>query len=869
MLSQKIRQQFLHYFNKKGHTIVPSSPVLPHEDPTLLFVNAGMNQFKDVFLGKSRREYTRAVSAQKCIRVGGKHNDLENVGHTTRHLTFFEMLGNFSFGDYFKKEAIESGFEVTTSLFGFDPHFLYATVFYEDEEAFELWKRYLPENRIIRMGEKDNFWAMGEVGPCGPCSELLYDRGASFGSARSPAEDIQGERFFEFWNLVFMQYNKTPEGVLEPLPKKSVDTGAGLERIALLQKGVTSLFETDILRSLIAETENLFHIPYDPLNKEKAAPFHVIADHLRSLSFAISDGVQPSNIERGYVLRKLLRRAVRYGRQLGRKTPFLADLLPRLVQLMGEDYPELVAAKNRIAEILTLEEESFCKTLERGGNILNQIISSSKAHGKISGEEAFKLKDTYGFPLEEILLLAKDGGVAVDITRFEELEKEAKTRSKGERKATHQSVSDNLFQKVQEKVGASIFLGYNDFTSSGVIVAILKEGKEVETLYAGEEGSIIIDTTPFYPERGGQVGDQGTISSSNGNFLVYDCQSPFPELITHTGLLKEGKLSVGESVTATIDPIRRQKIANNHTATHLLHYALHEILGPHIKQAGSVVEAGRLRFDFSHHKPLTVNELCDIERLVNGKIRENSSVATYEMPFEKVSKQSEIKQFFGEKYGATVRVVDIDYSKELCGGTHTQATGTIGLFKVLKESSISAGVRRIEAVTGLEAEIYIGQKEEKLQKLAQLVKAQEEQLPTKISSLVEENETLLSEIKKLRQKLLSSDADALLQQVIKGEFPLLIQEVAIKELKELSDLLFLKNPSLAIFLTTQVENKQMILIRVSKDLSMISAQEWLKFVTQALGGKGGGKNDMAQGSVEGRSGNELLDQARKWIEKLS
>lgn len=853
MLSQEIRRQFLSYFNKKGHTLVPSSPVLPHDDPTLLFVNAGMNQFKDVFLGKSQRDYSRAATVQKCIRVGGKHNDLENVGHTSRHLTFFEMLGNFSFGDYFKKEAIDFGFQVTTEVFLLDPTFLYATIFYEDEEAYELWKKYLPVERIIRMGEKDNFWSMGEVGPCGPCSELLYDRGSSFGNAISPAEDITGERFFEFWNLVFMQYNKTAEGTLEPLPKKSVDTGSGLERVALLKKGGRSLFETDILRGLIAEIENRFHLVYDPENSSTRSCFHVIADHLRSLAFAISDGVQPSNIERGYVLRKLLRRAVRYGKQLGQREPFLAKLLPRLVAIMGEDYPELLSAQTRIADILTLEEENFFKTLEKGGTLLTQIISSSK--GKISGEDAFKLKDTYGFPLEEILLIAKDAALTVDITRFEALEKEAKERSKGQRKVTHtEATTENLFQNIKEKVGATLFTGYLELVSEATIVAILKEDKPVTALYAGEEGLIILDKTPFYPEKGGQVGDSGFISSTEATFVTLECTQPYPDLILHRGLQREGTLKVGDLVSTRVDAPRRQKIANNHTATHLLHFALQQIVGPHIRQAGSLVDPERLRFDFSHHKQLSSKEIDDVEQLVNEKIRENKPVITYEKPFESIAKQSEIKQFFGEKYGAVVRVVDIDYSKELCGGTHTSATGTLGFFKILKESSIASGVRRLEAVTGEAAE--------------RLVRKKEEQLLAKIEALIEEKADIENQLKVSQQKILASVAEALLEQKEKN---FIVAQVAVKELKELSDQLLVKCPHLALFLIAKVEGKLMVLVRASKELAALCpAHEWLKEVLIPLGGKGGGKSDMAQGSLpEENKAEELIVRARAWIAKRS
>lgn len=504
MISSQIRQKFLQFFKKNGHTIVPSSPVVPMGDPTLLFINAGMNQFKDVFLGKSVRDYRRAATAQKCIRVGGKHNDLENVGHTSRHLTFFEMLGNFSFGDYFKKLAIDYAWDLTMNVFEFDPKKLWATVFHEDQESFDLWKAYLPEERIVRMGEKDNFWAMGETGPCGPCSELYYDRGAHYSPARSPAEDVEGERYLEFWNLVFIEFNRMSGGEMVHLPKQSVDTGSGLERVISLKMQVESLFETDVLRELIAQVENVSGKHY--VLGETAAPFRVIADHIRTLAFAIADGVQPSNIERGYVLRKVLRRAVRYGRQLGMDEPFLSSIVPRLVSCMGNEYPELLHSSSRIQEILLLEEEAFQRTLKRGGNMLNQILADAKRRRQISGEDAFKLKDTYGLPLEEILLLAKDLGLSVDIQHFEELEHEAKERSRGARKTTEQLVEASLYQTFLDKHGASTFLGYQQLTSEAVVIGALRDGKEVPALYEGETGVVLLDQTPFYAERGGQVG---------------------------------------------------------------------------------------------------------------------------------------------------------------------------------------------------------------------------------------------------------------------------------------------------------------------------------------------------------------------------
>ena len=858
MLSQEIRHKFLQFFKNKGHTIVPSSPVVPMGDPTLLFINAGMNQFKDVFLGKSVRDYSTATSSQKCIRVGGKHNDLENVGHTSRHLTFFEMLGNFSFGDYFKKQAIAYAWDLTLNVFGFDPSNLFATVFHEDEESFELWRSYLPDERIIPMGEKDNFWAMGDTGPCGPCSELYYDRGKKYSHARSPAEDIDGERYLEFWNLVFMEFNRNQGGELLKLPKQSVDTGAGLERVISLKMGVDSLFETDILRELIAQVENVSGKPYDPHSAE-AAPFRVIADHTRTLAFAIADGVQPSNIERGYVLRKVLRRAVRYGRQLGMDKPFLADILPRLVEMMGEDFPELKWAQPRIAEILTLEEEGFLRTLKRGGNILNQIITDAEKAGRISGDDAFKLKDTYGLPLEEILLLAKDVHLSVDIQKFEELEHGAKERSRGARKTADQQVEESIYEKFLEKHGATDFLGYERLTTEALVLGIIKDGKEVTTLYTGETGAILLNQTPFYAEKGGQVGDQGSLSCERGRFDVLDCQSPFTDIIAHMGIVKEGEIRVGDRIHVSLETQRRKKIANNHTATHLLHWALREVLGPHVKQAGSVVESNRIRFDFSHHKALTKEEIDRIEDLVNEKIRENTPVHTYELEYAEAQKRKDIVQFFGEKYGSTVRVIDINFSKELCGGTHTYAIGNIGYFRIVKEGSIAAGVRRIEATSGEDAEI--------------LVREEKQGLFLAAEQSNQENKNLATEITRLRKALLGIEVENFLEHITQiGSSPFLAHAASLSadEIKECADLIMKKESSLVLLLIGKQEGKCSVIVRVSPDMigKGVKAVELLKEITPLISGKGGGKADAAQGGgTDLENIPNALKHARVWLEQ--
>lgn len=850
MQTQDIRRKFLKYFKEQQHSIIPSSPVVPHDDPTLLFTNAGMNQFKDVFLGESVRDYKRAATSQKCIRVGGKHNDLDNVGHTRRHLTFFEMLGNFSFGDYFKNEAIKFAWEVSTEIFGFDPERIWPTVFREDDEAFELWRAYVPADRITRFGEKDNFWAMGDTGPCGPCSELLYDRGAKYGNATKPQEDPSGERFLEFWNLVFMQYNRLSASDLQNLPKPSIDTGAGLERVVSLKMDVENVFETDVLRNIIAQIEQISGQSYQ---QEALAPaFRVISDHLRCLAFAIADGVQPGNVDRGYVLRKVLRRAVRYGRSLGLEDPFLAKVLPRLLETMGEDYPELSKAQGRIAEVLTIEEEAFFRTLRRGGNLLNQIVE--KAHLKdhlILGDDAFKLKDTYGLPLEEILLLAKDAALTVDLERYHVLEKEAKERSRSSQKVTQQIATENSFHEYLQKEGATQFVGYSLFSSVSKVKALFKDGSAVDALSEGQEGVVILDQTPFYAEMGGQVGDLGILKADHQLFQVQDCQSPFKGIVAHHGILAQGTIKIGDTLTAAIDPIRRQKIANNHTATHLLHWALHQILGEHIKQAGSVVDASRLRFDFSHHKALTQDEIYQIENLVNAKIRENLPVRWYEIPYEEAQSQGEIKQFFGEKYGARVRVVDIDYSKELCGGTHTSLLGNIGLFRIQKESSIAAGIRRIEALTGQEAEIFSRESEISLLSLSQILKTVPSKLQERLEKLIEENKNLGAELKAGRKLQLEQLVKSLLEKVSqKDGVAWIASEVLLspEDLKTCAETMINKMGSGVIVLASPFEDRCNLISRVSDDLVSkgIKANEIIKALAPIVDGTGGGKPNSAQ-----------------------
>ncbi len=858
--SADIRKKFLEYFQKEGHNIVSSSPVVPFDDPTLLFTNAGMNQFKDLFLGKASRDYKRAATSQKCIRAGGKHNDLENVGHTSRHLTFFEMLGNFSFGDYFKKDAIRFAWEVSTKVIGFDPDRIWPTVFREDDEAFELWKQYVPASRITRMGEEHNFWEMGEVGPCGPSSELHYDRGESFGKGKNPAEDTAGERFLEFWNLVFMQYNRNPDRSMTPLPKPSIDTGAGLERMMALVQGKESVYETDILRALISQVEEHAKIAYDLHDGKRAPAFRVIADHLRSLSFAIADGAEPSNVERGYVLRKILRRAVRYGRMLGFDAPFLADLVPTLCAEMGAAYPELKIAQKRIQEILTREEEQFFKTLKRGGALLSQVLERSKASGVISGDDAFKLKDTYGLPLDEVQLLAVDSDYKVDIERYRVLEQEAKERSKASSKTTHQAVENSLFEEIVQKFGATKFIRTSDAPYTSTVLGIFRNGTKVLSVQEGEEAEVVLAETPFYAEMGGQIGDTGVLENSRGGdfatFEVQNCIAPYKGIIVHRGIVKRGTLSMHDTIMASVDRIRRRKIECNHTATHLLHYALHQVLGEHARQAGSVVDSERLRFDFSHHKSLEPDEILAIEKLVNQKIRQNIPVEAYELSYEEAKRKEDIKQFFGEKYGSVVRVVAAGDSKELCGGTHTSQTGNIGYFRIVKEASIAAGTRRIEAVTGEEAEEFAYSADRLLGTMGAKLQSPTVKVADALEKLFVEKEALEHKLKAIESSKMQDLCSKLVPKASKQGISVVrhILESADFDIKDLSEAVARKFPSSVVLLGSVEGEKAKVLVRVPKEMPSLDASQLLKTGLPAISGKGGGRKEMAQGAGDNVSG---------------
>ncbi|MEG1670159.1 MAG: alanine--tRNA ligase [Victivallaceae bacterium] len=867
MLSNAVRTKFLKFFKDRGHTIVPSSPVFPHNDPSILFTNAGMNQFKDIFLGKEQINYRRAATSQKCIRAGGKHNDLDNVGHTSRHLTFFEMLGNFSFGDYFKQEAIDFAWSASLDVFGFDPNKITATVYCKDDESFDLWKRHLPEKRIIRLGDKDNFWSMADIGPCGPCSELLYDRGPAFGAATSPEEDLEGERFLEYWNLVFMQYNRNEQGENVPLPKKSVDTGAGLERVVSLINERASVFDSDVLRDLIARIEMMSGQTYTQSDHGLDPCFRVIADHVRSLSFAVADGLRPGNTDRSYVIRKILRRAVNYGRRLGFKQPFLSELVPSLVQLMGGAYPELEKSKTVLQEVFHIEEENFFKTLKRGGSILNTVLENSKTSGRVSGADAFKLKDTYGLPLEEIVLLAKDNRLTVDMEEYIALELKAKEISK-----STCNKSDIIAGDIYTGLTHTKFLGYNRTDLATEISAIISESTLVSEMQKGQTGILLLNETAFYPEKGGQIGDKGHIVGPYGIFKVCNTYTPSAGIIAHEGELIQGRLSIRDKVQASVDTAIRKLISTNHTACHLLHKILETILGEHIKQAGSLIDDKKLRLDFTHPKALSKEELSTIEDAVNEKIRDNISVNIYEEEYQKVIEKKDIKQFFGDKYGSVIRIVDIGFSKELCGGTHATQTGEIGFFKIIKESGIAAGIRRIEAVTGKQAETTINSSLDALYKIASVLSSPVDQLNEKLKDIINENKALNNRNACLEEQLISLHIKNLIPEmkILKGlkSFYLHLPEEKNAAIRKYAEILHtIEKHDIISLISSHKDGRCIVLSSISPNLvnKGFHANDLLQYLLQEHDGKWGGKTHMAQGSCRIDHSIILADFMEKWI----
>jgi alanyl-tRNA synthetase len=859
MTTAQIRQQFLDFFASKQHQVVPSSSLIPGNDATLLFNNAGMVQFKDVFLGAESRPYTRATSSQRCVRAGGKHNDLENVGYTARHHTFFEMLGNFSFGDYFKQEAIKFAWEFLTEVVKLPQEKLLVTIYHDDEEAFEYWSKDigLSEDRIIRIATSDNFWSMGDTGPCGPCSEIFYDHGEHIwgGPPGSPEED--GDRFIEIWNLVFMQYNRQSDGTMLPLPKQSVDTGMGLERISAILQGVHSNYEIDLFQGLIAAAASVTNAQ-DMDDKS----LRVVADHIRSCAFLISDGVMPSNEGRGYVLRRIIRRAVRHGNKLGAQGAFFFKLVAALIEQMGQAYPELAKQQEIIEKVLRIEEEQFGKTLERGLAILEESLSDLKGD-VIPGDLVFKLYDTYGFPADLTADVARERQMTIDHKGFEEC-------MAVQRKTAQQAGKFGADYNEQLKSDKHTdFKGYDSTHYSATVVEVFAGGEAVQLLEDGQEGIVILDRTPFYAESGGQTGDTGTITVAGGEFNVTNT-TKLGNAFAHHGTV-QGRIGVNDKVDATIDDARRENIKKNHTATHILHEALRQLLGEHVSQKGSLVQADRLRFDFSHFEAVTKDELRDIERVVNDEIRRNFALNTELMAIDD-AKAKGAMALFGEKYDDEVRVVTIgDYSIELCGGTHVERAGDIGLFKIVSESGIAAGVRRIEAVTGADAVAYVSEQEQQLSDVAALVKGDSASVLEKVSALLEKSKGLEKQIAQLNDKLASAAGASLLDSIVEiNGVKLLVANVEGTESKALRGMVDdLKNKigSGVIALGVASGEKVSLIAGVTKDLTgKVKAGELVNHMASQVGGKGGGRPDMAQaGGSEPQNLAAALDSVTAWL----
>jgi len=866
MNTADIRKSFLDYFASKDHEVLASSSLVPANDPTLLFTNAGMVQFKDVFLGQETPPYVRAVSSQRCVRAGGKHNDLENVGYTARHHTFFEMLGNFSFGDYFKRDAIYYAWQYLTEVIGLAPEKLWVTVYEEDDEAADIWLKDVgvDPQRFSRIGAKDNFWSMGDTGPCGPCSEIFYDHGPNIagGPPGTPEED--GDRYIEIWNLVFMQYDRNAKGELNPLPKPSVDTGMGLERLAAIMQGVHNNYDIDLFKSLIKAAADLTGV--DDLSNNS---LRVIADHIRACAFLITDGVVPSNEGRGYVLRRIIRRAIRHGYQLGLKEVFFYKLVKPLVTEMGQAYPELVKAQEQVERLLRQEEERFAETIEQGMGILERAIKGIS--GKtIPGKTVFKLYDTYGFPVDLTADIARERGLKLDNKGFDKAMAEQRERA---RAASHFSMelSDGI-----EIASTTDFTGYTHLEDKCKVVALYADGKPVDTLTEGQDGMVVLDKTPFYAESGGQVGDQGVlrVSKSKGNgavsFDVKDTQK-HQDAFTHVGTVVNGKISIGDKMLAKINRADRSAIAHNHSATHLLHAALRQILGDHVTQKGSLVDADRLRFDISHFEPITSEQLDAIEDLVNEKIRKNLKVETQLMA-HKDAAASGAMALFGEKYGDIVRVLRMgDFSVELCGGTHVQRTGDIGLLKITSETGVASGVRRIEAVTGVGAIDWVKQTEQSLQNLASLLKSNREGVEERVAQLLQRNKELEKQLEQVKGQMASSRGGDLISQAQEVEgvkvLAAKLDGADPKSLRDTVDQLKNKLGSCAIVLATVEDNKISLVAGVSKDqVKNIQAGKLVNFVAQQVGGKGGGRPDMAMaGGNEPAHLENALVSVSEWV----
>ena len=880
----EIRSAFLNYFATNGHEIVPSSPLVPRNDPTLMFTNAGMVQFKNVFTGIEKRPYQRATSSQKCVRAGGKHNDLDNVGYTARHHTFFEMLGNFSFGDYFKERAIELAWNLITKDYALAKDRLLVTVYSEDEEAAKLWKKIagLPDSKIIRIATSDNFWQMGDTGPCGPCSEIFFDHGDKIPGGPPGSPDEDGDRFIEIWNLVFMQFDQSAPGQRTPLPKPSIDTGMGLERIAAVLQGKHDNYDIDLFVALIRQIAELTGA--DPQGPQKAS-LRVIADHLRASSFLISDGVLPSNEGRGYVLRRIMRRAMRHGQLLGAKEPLMYRLVWALVREMGQAYPELVRAENLIEETLKLEETRFRKTLDRGLTILDEKSASLKKGDMFDGETAFTLYDTYGFPLDLTQDALRSRGIGVDIASFTDSMEQQRKKARAAWSGSGDTASENIWFPLREKLGATEFLGYDTEAAEGVVTALVKDGKEVAALNKGDIGAVVMNQTPFYAESGGQVGDTGTMSGEGAQLRVSDTQKKVGDLYVHLVSVEKGVLKPGMALELKVDHSRRTAIRANHSATHLLHEALRQVLGDHIAQRGSLVAPERLRFDFAHNKPITPDELRRIEDIANDVVLENGEVVTRSMAIDD-ARESGARALFGEKYGDEVRVVSmgaptgnsLGWSVELCGGTHVRRTGDIGLISVTGESAVASGVRRIEALTGNNARHAVNATIQTAKSAAAELKTSLDDLPKRIAALVDERKKLEAALSDARKKLAmgggaaGNGAGAASDIRTVGNVKFLgraVQGVEIKDLKSLADEGKKQIGSGVVALVaTSDDGKASVVVGVTSDLtSRFSAVDLVRAASEALGGKGGGgKPDMAQaGGPDGAKADEALSAIEKAI----
>ncbi|WP_026318965.1 alanine--tRNA ligase [Amorphus coralli] len=859
-----IRSQFLDYFAREGHEIAPSSSLVPRNDPTLMFTNAGMVQFKNVFTGLETRAIPRAVTAQKCVRAGGKHNDLDNVGYTARHHTFFEMLGNFSFGDYFKDRAIELAWTLVTKEFGLPAERLLATVYAEDDEAFNLWKKIagLPEDRIIRIPTSDNFWQMGDTGPCGPCSEIFFDHGENIPGGPPGSPDEDGDRFIEIWNLVFMQFEQQPGGERIPLPKPSIDTGMGLERIAAVMQGVHDNYDIDLFRSLIAASEEVTGVP---ASGEQEVSHKVIADHLRATSFLIADGVMPSNEGRGYVLRRIMRRAMRHAHLLGARDPVLCRLVPALVREMGRAYPELGRAEEMITETLELEEQRFRRTLDRGLALLDEATEPLDEGGTLDGETAFKLYDTYGFPLDLTQDALRGRGLTVDVESFDAAMERQRAEARKAWAGSGEAAVETVWYAVKDRVGATDFLGYETDAAEAIVTALVADGKETDRLEAGTSGAVVLNQTPFYGESGGQVGDTGTISAPGVRFRVTDTQKKADGVFVHLGTVEEGVLVPELAVDLSIDAARRASIRANHSATHLVHAALRKVLGTHVAQKGSLVAPDRLRFDFSHNKPISAEELAEVEEISNRIVLQNDRVATRLMALEDAVEAGAMA-LFGEKYADEVRVVAMGhepgedgrektYSMELCGGTHVGRTGEIGLVTVVSESAVSAGVRRIEAFTADQARRYLEDQDRRLREVANVLKVSVADVVERAAALADDKRRLERELADTRRKLaLAGPAEAGGGEEVKtvGSVKFMgraVEGIGGKDLKGLVDDAKKQLESGIVVIVSRADDgKAGIVVGVTKDLTgRFNAVDLVRAGSEALGGKGGGgRPDMAQ-----------------------